>query len=78
MSGLPRNAVRNPMNIVQFENLSLTVGIGTLSAFMLFIIYDLAKQSKAGKLGTFVLFLALGLGIFGFAAKSVIQVLVHV
>ena len=66
------------MNIVQFENLSLTVGIGTLSAFMLFIIYDLAKQSKAGKLGTFVLFLALGLGIFGFAAKSVIQVLVHV
>lgn len=66
------------MNIVQFENLSLTVGIGTLCAFMLFIIYDLAKKSKAGKLGTFVLFLALGLGIFSFAAKSVIQALAHV
>jgi hypothetical protein len=66
------------MTVPQFEDLSLTVGITTLCTFMLFIVYDLAKQSKAGRLGTFVLFIALGLGIVGFATKAVIEALVHV
>ena len=60
------------MTVPQFENISLTLGIGFLILFMLFIIWDLAKQSKAGKYGYFILFLALGLGIFGFLAKTVI------
>ena len=39
----------------------------------MFIIFQLARESKAGKFGTFVLFLALGFGLVGFAAKSVIK-----
>ena len=42
-------------------------------AFMLFIIWDLAKQSKAGRLGTFVLFFVLAFGILSFVAKSLIK-----
>lgn len=66
------------MTVAQFEELSLILGIGGLVAWMMFIIYDLAKQSKAGRYGTMILFLVLGLGIFGFAAKSVIKLFVHV
>jgi hypothetical protein len=40
---------------------------------MLFIIYDLARRSNAGRLGTFVLFFVLAFGMLGFIAKSVIQ-----
>jgi hypothetical protein len=39
---------------------------------MLFIIFDLARKSKAGKLGTFVLFFVLAFGMIGFVAKSII------
>jgi hypothetical protein len=65
----------SPMNIDDFESISLAVGLTVLISYMLFIIYDLAKQSKAGRYGYFVLFGALGLGLFGFVAKTVI---VHV
>ncbi|MCE2989409.1 MAG: DUF2788 domain-containing protein [Nitrosomonadaceae bacterium] len=41
--------------------------------YMVFIIAQLAWESKAGKFGTFVLFLALGLGFTGFVAKLVLQ-----
>ena len=41
--------------------------------YMLFIIGHLAWESKAGKFGTFVLFLGLGLGMVGFAAKLILQ-----
>jgi uncharacterized membrane protein len=41
--------------------------------FMLFIIGNLAKESKAGKFGTFILFFVLAFGILGFVAKNVIQ-----
>ena len=37
--------------------------------FLLFIIYDLAKESKAGKIGTLGLFLALGFGFLGYMIK---------
>jgi hypothetical protein len=57
----------------QFSEFGLTWGLGLMIAFMLFIIWDLAKGSKAGKLGTFVLFFVLAFGILGFVAKSVIQ-----
>ena len=40
---------------------------------MVFIIGNLAWQSKAGKFGTFVLFLGLAVGFLGFIAKYVIQ-----
>lgn len=60
------------MTLEQFENLSLLLGIGGLVGFMLFIVWDLAHKSKAGKFGTFILFLALGLGLAGFVVKTVL------
>ena len=51
----------------------LTFGVGAFMAYMLFIIGQLAWESKAGKFGTFVLFLALAFGMVGFLAKLVIE-----
>jgi hypothetical protein len=56
--------------IAQF---GLTVGVGAFMLYMVFIIFQLARESKAGRFGTFVLFLALGFGLVGFAAKGVIR-----
>ncbi len=60
------------MSIAEFEHIALTVGVTALILYMLFIIYNLGKESKAGKFGFFILFLALGLGFVGFVAKTVI------
>ena len=57
----------------QISHFGLTWGLGLMIAFMLFIIWDLAKQSNAGRLGTFVLFFVLAFGMLGFIAKSVIK-----
>ena len=56
----------------QIAEFGVTFGIGAFIAYMLFIIWDLAKQSKAGKLGTFILFFVLAFGMIGFVAKSII------
>ena len=60
------------MSLEKFESLALILGIGGLILFMCFIIWDLAKKSKAGRLGTLVLFSALGLGLLGFIIKTVL------
>lgn len=60
------------MDIEAFESWSLILGIGGLIAFMTFIMWDLAKQSKAGRFGTIILFTALGLGLLGFVIKTVL------
>ncbi|WOB09355.1 DUF2788 domain-containing protein [Piscinibacter gummiphilus] len=57
----------------QIAGFGLTFGVGAFMLYMVFIIGQLAWESKAGKFGTFVLFLALGLGMLGFVAKFVIQ-----
>ena len=57
----------------QIANLGLTWGIGGFIALMLFIIWRLARESNAGRLGTFILFFVLAFGIFGFLLKVVIQ-----
>ena len=57
----------------QVAQFGLTFGVGAFMLYMVFIIFQLARESKAGKFGTFVLFLALGFGLVGFAAKSVIK-----
>ncbi|MBP7454320.1 MAG: DUF2788 domain-containing protein [Ottowia sp.] len=49
------------------------MGVGAFMLYMVFIIAQLAWESKAGKFGTFVLFLALAFGMVGFLAKAVIQ-----
>jgi len=56
----------------QISELGLTWGIAIFIGFMLFIIWDLARKSGAGKLGTFVLFFVLAFGMLGFIAKQVI------
>ncbi|MNW21791.1 hypothetical protein D3C71_2229010 [compost metagenome] len=50
----------------------MTVLVGGLVLFMAFIVWDLAKKSKAGRFGTMILFLALGLGVLGFVIKTVV------
>ena len=44
-------------NEEQFAWFGLTIGIGAFMLYMLFIIGQLAWESKAGKFGTFVIFL---------------------
>lgn len=60
------------MRLADIENLMLQVGLAVFAFFVFFIIYDLAKKSNAGKFGTFILFGALGLGLFAFLIKTVI------
>ncbi|MFO1281955.1 MAG: DUF2788 domain-containing protein [Burkholderiales bacterium] len=62
----------------QITEFGMTFGIGAFMAYMLFIIYDLAKKSKAGKLGTFVLFFVLAFGMIGFVAKTIIAKLLGI
>jgi hypothetical protein len=40
---------------------------------MMFIVLNLARESKAGKFGTFILFLVLSFGMLGFLAKNIIK-----
>ncbi len=56
----------------QIAQFGLTFGVGAFMLYMTFIIFQLARESKAGKFGTFVLFLALGVGLIGFVAKGLI------
>ncbi len=62
----------------QITEFGMTFGTGALMLYMLFIILDLAKKSKAGKLGTFVLFFVLAFGMLGFVAKSIIAKLLGI
>jgi hypothetical protein len=57
----------------QISQFGLTCGLAVLIGFMLFIIWDIAKKSDAGQLGTFILFFVLAFGMLGFLAKQVIK-----
>lgn len=57
----------------QIASFGLTFGVGGFMLYMVFIVGQLAWESKAGKFGTFVLFLALAFGMVGFVAKYFIQ-----
>ena len=57
----------------QLAHFFLTWGVGAFILFMVFIILQLARQSKAGKFGTFVIFLGLCVGFVGYLAKIIIQ-----
>lgn len=57
----------------QVAQFGLTFGVGAFILYMLFIVFNLARESKAGKFGTFILFLVLSFGMLGFIAKSVIK-----
>lgn len=57
----------------QIAQFGLTFGVGAFVLYMLFIVLNLALESKAGKFGTFILFLVLSFGMMGFLAKNLIQ-----
>ena len=57
----------------QIAQFGLTIGVGGFILYMMFIILQLARESKAGRFGTFVIFLGLGVGFLGFVAKFIIQ-----
>jgi hypothetical protein len=57
----------------EIAEFGLTFGMTAFMLYMLFIIGELAWKSKAGKMGTFILFFVLAFGMLGFAAKSIIK-----
>ena len=59
------------MSYEEFEALALPLTLFALVAFMGFIVWDLAKKSKAGRYGTLVLFFVLGLGVAAFVIKEI-------
>jgi len=61
----------------QIASFGLSFGVGAFMLYMLFIIGQLAWESKAGKFGTFVIFLGLSFGMVGFVAKMAIQWFLH-
>ncbi len=62
----------------QITNFGMTFGIAAGILYMLFIIGQLAWESKAGKFGTFVMFLGLAFGFVGFLAKYMIQYFMNI
>ncbi len=57
----------------QVAHFGMTFGLAAFMLFMLFIIGELAWKSKAGKVGTFVLFFVLAFGMLGFVAKGLLE-----
>ncbi|MEH6593188.1 MAG: DUF2788 domain-containing protein [Halioglobus sp.] len=55
----------------------VTLGVGALILFMIFIVWDLAKRSNAGKFGTIILYVGLAMGILGFLIKVIITFLLE-
>jgi hypothetical protein len=55
----------------------VTLGVGALMAYMIFIVWELARKHQAGKYGTLILYIALAMGIIGFGIKGVIQYLME-
>ncbi len=57
----------------EIAEFGLTFGLAAFILYMLFIIGELAWKSKAGKMGTFILFFVLAFGMLGFIAKAIIK-----
>lgn len=62
----------------QLAQFGLTFGVTAFILYMLFIVLQLARESKAGKFGTFILFVVLSFGMLGFVAKNVIAWIIKV
>lgn len=60
------------MDPAVFEEWMMTILVTILVGFMAFIVWDLAKKSKAGRFGTIILFSVLGLGVLAFVIKEVV------
>jgi len=66
------------LTVAEFEDISLKLCVGGLIAYMIFIIGQLAWESKAGKYGAIWMFVGLGVGFIGFMAKGIIQKLLGI
>ncbi len=53
--------------------IGMPIMVGILIIYMGFIIWNLGKNSKAGRFGMFVLFLGLAVGMLGFVMKYIIK-----
>lgn len=60
------------MNEAVFSQLAMSILLTALIGWMGFIVWDLAKKSKAGKFGTIALFTVLGAGVLGFIVKTIL------
>lgn len=60
------------MDPAVFEEWMMTILLTILVGFMAFIVWDLAKKSKAGRFGTMILYGVLGLGVLAFVIKEVV------
>lgn len=60
------------MNEAVFSELALYVCLTGLIVWMGFIVWDLAKKSRAGRFGTIALFTILGAGVVGFIIKTIL------
>ena len=60
------------MDPEKFEEWMMIILVTILIGFMGFIVWDLAKKSKAGRFGTLIVFFVLGLGVLAFIIKSVV------
>ena len=65
------------MDPAVLEEWMMTILVSVLIIFMAFIVWDLAKKSKAGRFGSFSLFFVLGLGVAAFIIKSVVIALIE-
>ncbi len=55
----------------------VTIGVGVLILLMVYIVWDLARRSNAGKFGTMILYIALAMGVLGFVIKVVITLVME-
>lgn len=60
------------MTEAQFSEYGFYFGVGGLCVLMIFIVLNLARQSKAGGFGTTILLLGLVLGVLGFLLKGIL------
>ena len=66
------------MDEAQFASWAMKICLSSLIIFLGFIVWDLGKKSQAGKFGTAILFLVLGLGVTGFLFKeALISLIMH-
>jgi hypothetical protein len=66
------------MNEAVFSKISMAVLLIGLIVWMGLIVWDLAKKSKAGRFGTFMMFTIMGAGVLGFVIKTVLVEIIQI
>jgi hypothetical protein len=66
------------MSEAVFSQISMAFLLTGLVVWMGFIVWDLAKKSKAGRFGTFMMFTIMGAGVLGFVIKTVLVEVIQI